>query len=78
MIKMKSGRSSGSAFTPIAFPLLPTVACRIDVTSTGVEVGYTATGIAPDLHRTSLLIPAMRRGNRLQVQMCGNLPQNEN
>jgi hypothetical protein len=56
MIKMKSGRSSGSAFTPIAFPLLPTVACRIDVTSTGVEVGYTATGIAPDLHRTSLLI----------------------
>jgi hypothetical protein len=56
MIKMKSGRSSGSAFTPIAFPLLPTVACRIDVTSTWVEVGYTATGIAPDLHRTSLLI----------------------
>jgi hypothetical protein len=40
--------------------------------------GLTATGIAPVLHRTSLLIPAMRRGNRLQVQMCGNLPQNEN
>jgi hypothetical protein len=56
MIKMKSGRSSGSAFTPIAFPLLPTVACRIDVTSTWVKVGYTASGIAPDLHRTSLLI----------------------
>jgi len=28
----------------------------MDVSSTGVEVGFTATGIAPDLHRTSLLI----------------------
>jgi hypothetical protein len=56
MIKMISGRSSGSAFTAIAFPLLPTVACRIDVSSNSLEVGFTATGIAPDLHRTSLLI----------------------
>ena len=33
---------------------------------------FTATGIAPVFHRTSLLIPAMRHGNRLQVQMWGN------
>jgi hypothetical protein len=72
MIKMKSGRSSGSAFTTIAFPLLPTVACRIVVTSTRVEVGFTATGIAPDLHRTSLLIlqqflKLMEKPNSLQM-----------
>jgi hypothetical protein len=38
---------------------------------------FTATGIAPVLHRTSLLIPAMRHGNRLQVQKWGILQQKE-
>jgi hypothetical protein len=42
------------------------------------QLELTATGIAPDLHRTSLLIPAMNAGNRYGSKSRGAAPVLQN
>lgn len=42
------------------------------------QLELTATGIAPDLHRTSLLIPAMNAGNRYYSKSRGAILVHQN